>query len=141
MLGLATRKRRSKTTKQSRPQQPPSTTKPRNHSSKYHQFSNNDVKETRTRLLDWYDKVCAWILYHTNLLHSKPFGSHNQNQRVLPWRKPSPAFLAQHADKSFSPTEIYCADSPYDHAYAVLVSELMLQQTQYEYLHTYIAIP
>lgn len=52
----------------------------------------------------------------------------------MPWRKPSDNYLNYLKSKglSINENESYLKDSDVNsHAYAVLVSEIMLQQTQY----------
>lgn len=47
----------------------------------------------------------------------------------MPWRIPSDAFLNKH-DGKLDPSDYFHDDNGLHHPYAVLVSELMLQQTQ-----------
>lgn len=84
------------------------------HSEEYHYFTEEEVLFIQTKLLDWYDS----------------------NQRLLPWRLPSEPFLETHKSEKLPETVQSLLSLTNDeirqqqHAYIVLVSEIMLQQTQ-----------
>jgi A/G-specific adenine glycosylase len=84
------------------------------HGEEYHHLSKEDVIFIQTRLLHWYD----------------------ENQRLLPWRLPSEPYLKNHPKEDYSGTLQSLLSIVDDearqqqHAYLVLVSEIMLQQTQ-----------
>ena len=67
----------------------------------FHAFSKTDRDKLRSRLLAWYDA----------------------NKRTLPWRKDSPP-------SSSSSSSLSDVGDQEDRGYAVLVSEIMLQQTR-----------
>ena len=83
------------------------------------QFQTHQQDEIKLKLekdlVSWYDK----------------------SQRVLPWRKPSTTF-SQNSEIGKQRLSEWDAQ-PFDHAYAVLVSEIMLQQTKY-LLHLLVSI-
>lgn len=70
-------------------------------------MSQEETVVLRSALLEWYDV----------------------HQRVLPWRKPSEKFVETSEEGKRRQEE--WEEKEWDHAYGVLVSELMLQQTQY----------
>ena len=85
---------------------------PNRHTNSYHDFSEEEITDIRAKLLAWYDN----------------------NQRQMPWRKLSANFVAKLKEKGEEPSYKIPTGADDDtlnrRAYAVLVSEIMLQQTQ-----------
>jgi A/G-specific adenine glycosylase len=73
------------------------------HKDDYHFFTSDEIDVFQDKILEWYDA----------------------NQRVLPWRKPS-AIYAENNPHVMEGWE----SKKFDHGYGVLLSEIMLQQTQ-----------
>eukprot|EP01125_Pyxidicula_operculata_P020252 TRINITY_DN7458_c0_g1_i1.p1 TRINITY_DN7458_c0_g1~~TRINITY_DN7458_c0_g1_i1.p1 ORF type:complete len:698 (+),score=176.65 TRINITY_DN7458_c0_g1_i1:81-2174(+) len=83
------------------------------HSKSKHKFGKAEIADIQSKLLEWYDK----------------------QQRLLPWRRPSDNFVRQ-SENGREILKEY-EQRKYDPAYAVLVSEIMLQQTQVETVKSY----
>eukprot|EP01130_Rhizamoeba_saxonica_P015695 TRINITY_DN7091_c0_g1_i1.p1 TRINITY_DN7091_c0_g1~~TRINITY_DN7091_c0_g1_i1.p1 ORF type:complete len:499 (-),score=96.96 TRINITY_DN7091_c0_g1_i1:36-1343(-) len=77
------------------------------HSIYYHKFNSEEIDSIRNDMLEWYDTV----------------------QRVLPWRKPSVKYMNICSDDEVDQYSEKLSNLDV-HAYSVLVSEIMLQQTR-----------
>lgn len=96
------------------------------HSEEFHHFTEQEIVAIQNTLLDWYD----------------------QNQRILPWRIPSEQFLKTHnTNEVLENSALHFLSNSNDmetrqqhHAYLVLVSEIMLQQTQYGFFFFFLKL-
>lgn len=91
------------------------------HRFDYHTFTEVHICNTLYHFLTGHQE-------EINTFRSKLLAWYDVSQRCMPWRKPSEKF-ARENEKGQNRQEEWDAKE-WDHAYGVLVSEIMLQQTQ-----------